>query len=109
MKLVIEVFLPSTDKGRALAKRARVDYGIYESYEHTQAFLAEKARDARAELEGRTTRKKNFVKPNAIPNRRLMLYGKAEFLGLLKLIGAQIVDPDKHGLSGEIGKNAGGD
>lgn len=109
MKLLIEVFLPNTTAARALAKRVRVIAGIYDSSEFRKAALAEKVRDARAELAGRGVRKKNFLQPDAQPNRRLIAYDKAELLELVNLLGPHLIDPDKHGKNGEVGKSCGGD
>lgn len=109
MKLVIEVFLRNTPEMHALAKKVRVVAGIYEAPEWRRSVLAEKARDARAELAGRPIRKKNFLKPNAIPNRRLMANTKTDLLELVDLLGAHMVDPEKAGLLDEIGKSCGGD
>ena len=105
MKLVIEVYLPNTLKAEKLARKLRIDCGIYSSEELTEAYARELRRDAYAEHTGKRRLNRVFVKPDAEPHRRLICESADQLLAVHSTLARHHVAGSQH----EIGKGHGGD
>lgn len=105
MKLVIEVYLPDTDKCHRLAEELRRELGIYQSHELAEAYRREALHRARADIYGFQVQRRSFVKPNAERNRRVLCECPADWAYLSK----KLVKHLREGQQNEIGKGSGGD
>lgn len=105
MKLVIELHLPDAPHCVKLARSLRAEYGIYEPGEHADAAAREQLRNARARCTGRPMRKRNFYRPDAVANRRLICESASQLMEICKRAGAHLIE----GGQAEIGKGRGGD